>query len=57
MAESLGDVVYFAGEATSRRYPTTCAGAFLSGLREAGKIMRNLKVDILQAESKHKRRK
>ncbi|KAH9768523.1 protein FLOWERING LOCUS D [Citrus sinensis] len=39
MAESVGDGrLFFAGEATIRRYPATMHGAFLSGLRETAKM-------------------
>ncbi|KAG4992019.1 Lysine-specific histone demethylase 1-like 1 [Glycine soja] len=41
LAESVGDgTVFFAGEATSKQYPATMHGAFLSGMREAANILR-----------------
>ena len=38
LAEPIGDRVFFAGEATNRRYPATVHGAYLSGVREADRI-------------------
>lgn len=34
MAEHVGGVLFFAGEATTDKYPATMHGAFSSGLRE-----------------------
>ncbi|WIA32039.1 hypothetical protein OEZ86_002891 [Tetradesmus obliquus] len=39
LAQPLGDRVFFAGEATTSRYPATMHGAFATGLREAAAIM------------------
>ncbi|XP_024386318.1 protein FLOWERINGUS D isoform X2 [Physcomitrium patens] len=40
MAESVNDRLFFAGEATIRKYPATMHGALLSGFREAANMAR-----------------
>lgn len=38
LSEPVGKALFFAGEATNRKYPATVHGAYLSGIREADRI-------------------
>lgn len=39
LAEPVNQRLFFAGEATSRKYPSTVHGAYLSGIREAQRLL------------------
>ena len=41
LAQPIDDRVFFAGEATHRSYPGTVHGAYLSGIREANRIVKS----------------
>ncbi len=43
LAETIEDQIYFAGEATNRMHPATVHGAYISGIREADRIIQSFK--------------
>ncbi|EFO96523.1 hypothetical protein CRE_24239 [Caenorhabditis remanei] len=49
LKETIDDRIYFAGEHTIAAEPQTMAGAYLSGLREASKIVMSWKRDIQES--------
>lgn len=42
IAEPILNKIYFAGEATNEEHPQTVAGAYLSGIRDAGSIIKHI---------------
>lgn len=44
LAENILSRLFFAGEATTRQYPATMHGAYLSGLREASRILQSTRI-------------
>lgn len=50
MAEPVGTTLLFAGEATNRTHPSTVHGAFLSGTREAKRVIRMSEIDAAKKE-------
>lgn len=58
MAENLGGRVFFAGEATTKKYPATMHGAYISGLREAANVAATLTrhADLAARKGKQQRK-
>lgn len=46
LARPIGDALFFAGEATERKYPATVHGAYLSGLRAANEVLTSMMGEI-----------
>ena len=40
LAQSVGEHLFFAGEATSRKFPGTVHGAYLSGIKAAEAVLK-----------------